>query len=114
MRDDAQGPLASGILLQHRKQRAVEHTVHLSPQAAAIKAADKLHNLQTLLAELRAAEDPDALWSRFKGGRDQTLLMSEKLVAALEARVDPKIGRSLRTALAALQRWCDHELGAKR
>jgi (p)ppGpp synthase/HD superfamily hydrolase len=98
-----------------RKQRALDHVAHLSPQAAAIKAADKLHNLQSLLGELRASQDPDALWARFKGGRDQTLAMSEKLVTALEARVDPKIGRSLRAALTALVRWCEsHELGLKR
>jgi (p)ppGpp synthase/HD superfamily hydrolase len=98
-----------------RKQRALDHVAHLSPQAAAIKAADKLHNLQSLLAELRASQDPDALWARFKGGRDQTLAVSEKLVAALEARLDPKIGRSLRAALTALVGWCEsHELGLKR
>lgn len=85
-----------------RKRDGVERVAGMSPEAAAVKAADKLHNLATLKLELEASTDPDALWARFKGGRDNTLRMSSELVEALAQRVEPKIARALRAALQAL------------
>jgi (p)ppGpp synthase/HD superfamily hydrolase len=80
-----------------RKRAAVEHVPHLSPQAATIKAADKLHNLQSLAAELRA-EPAESVWARFRGGREKTLRISGELVEALSTRVEPKVARALRAA----------------
>jgi (p)ppGpp synthase/HD superfamily hydrolase len=36
-------------------------------------AADKLHNASSILADLRRTIDPDAIWSRFSGGREATV-----------------------------------------
>ena len=88
---------------EERKRRAVEHVPQLSVEAATIKAADQLHNLQSLLLDLRASADPDALWSRFKGGRERTLQMARELAQALAARVEPRLGRDLLAALHALE-----------
>jgi (p)ppGpp synthase/HD superfamily hydrolase len=85
-----------------RKQRAVEHAPHLSPEAAAVKAADQIHNLRGLAQALRETRDPQAVWTRFNGGRDETLRLSRALVAALDKRLDPRLGRALRAALAEL------------
>ena len=67
-----------------------------------MKAADKLHNLQCLLADLRSTDDPARVWKQFKGGRERTLRMSVSLVAALEPRVDQRLSRALRATLLEL------------
>ena len=88
---------------EERKRAGVERVPHMSPQAATVKAADKLHNLASLTAELRATDDPIGVWARFRGGRERTLVMSAELVEALSARVEPKVARALRAALEALR-----------
>ena len=90
---------------EERKRAAIEKVPHLSPEAATVKAADKLHNLQTLLAELRAAEDQDEVWKRFNGGRERTLEQDARLVEALCTRIEPNLGRALRAAHAAVADW---------
>lgn len=88
---------------EERKRAGVEHVPHMSPQAATVKAADKLHNLSCLTAELRAADEPAAVWARFRGGRERTLELSSELVEILCTRIEPKIARALRAALEALR-----------
>ena len=85
-----------------RKRWGIDHVPHMSPQAATVKAADQLHNLQTLTAELRSTPDSAAVWARFRGGREKTLQMSSELVEALCTRVEAKVARQLRAALKAL------------
>ena len=85
-----------------RKQAAIDHVPELSYAAATIKACDKLHNLESLLADLRRAEDPDAIWSRFKGGREGTVRMDQGLVEALAGRIDGRIAGALRGAVVKL------------
>jgi len=86
-----------------RKRWAVEHTVHMSPAALTVKAADKLHNLQSLVQELRSASDPATVWTKFKGGKERTLAMSSALVEALVPRVDERLGRALRMTMRELE-----------
>lgn len=86
-----------------RKQHGVEKIASLSAPALAVKAADKLHNLATLVADLRVAPDPARIWERYTGGRERTLEMSARLVAAIEPRVRPELARPLREALRELQ-----------
>jgi (p)ppGpp synthase/HD superfamily hydrolase len=87
---------------EERKRTQVEHVPHMSPQAATVKAADQLHNLQSLAAELRASSAPDEVWRRFRKGRERTLAMAQELVEALATRVEPKVAKSLRAALRAV------------
>ncbi len=63
-----------------------------------VKAADKLHNLRTLVAELRSGEPAEQVWARFRAGRERTIALSTELVEALADRVDPGLGRELRAA----------------
>ncbi len=86
-----------------RKQWAIDHVPHMSPQAASVKAADKLHNLHSLLAELRATPDHDKVWSKFRGGREKTLKMSRALVDALSARIEPRLSRALNAVMKSLE-----------
>ncbi len=90
---------------EERKRLAVEHAAHMSPQAATVKCVDKLHNLRTLLQQLRDSDEPEDVWGRFNGGRERTIHMARELVEALVPRVDPKLGRSLQSALQALLDW---------
>jgi (p)ppGpp synthase/HD superfamily hydrolase len=89
---------------EERKRWAVEHVPHMSPEAASVKAVDKLHNLQSLLEDLRRSPDPEQVWSKFRGGREQTIQHARELVAALCTRIDPRIARVLNGALDALIR----------
>jgi (p)ppGpp synthase/HD superfamily hydrolase len=92
---------------EERKQSGIAKVPHLSPQAATVKACDVIHNLATLLAELRAHPAQAAeVWGAFKGGRERTLELSGDLVEALCGRVEPKVARALRNAHQAL---VDHE-----
>jgi len=85
-----------------RKLDGIRKVRGMSPAAAAVKAADKLHNLRCLVADLAAAGPGQDVWSRFNGGRERTLENARRLVAELELRVDPRLGRALRAAIDEL------------
>jgi (p)ppGpp synthase/HD superfamily hydrolase len=89
---------------EERKRDGVERVAHMSLDALTVKAADKLHNLESLARDLEAARDRDLVWKRFKGGRERTLAMSAELVEALAPRVDPRLAVALRAAIARLER----------
>ena len=78
-------------------------TERLSPQAAVVRATAELHHLQTLLARLREADDPDGVWDELEGGREGELERASARVEALGQRVEPKVARSLSAALRALR-----------
>jgi len=88
---------------EERKRTQVEHVPGLSLDGLSVKAADKLHNLRTLADDLRAAADPDAVWRRFRGGRERTLSMSRALVDALALRCDVRLAAELRDAMEDLE-----------
>ena len=92
---------------EERKRDGVERIATMSPDARAVKAADKLHNLTTLVRELQRAEDPALVWTRFRGGRERTLAMSSELVHALSSVVPEALSVALQGALRELQRVAD-------
>jgi (p)ppGpp synthase/HD superfamily hydrolase len=87
-----------------RKRRGIEHVAHMSADALAVKSADKLHNLRSLAADLSTARDRSKVWARFNAGRERTLEVSRELVDALAARVDRRLSRALRAAMADVER----------
>ena len=87
---------------EERKRWAVDHVPQMTADALVVKAVDKLHNLQCLLAELEAAADVETVWARFRGGRERTLAHDEELVEALAERVDPRLAHALRETRAAV------------
>jgi len=89
-----------------RKQTAIDHVSEMSNEAALVKAADKLHNLSTLLADLRDAKDHEDVWRHFNGSPEATLAMSRALVEALAHRLDGGLGKALVRALEALELEC--------
>lgn len=87
---------------EERKQHGIAKARSMSAEAATVKAADKLHNLRTIVAELRSGEPAEQVWSRFRAGRERTIALSTELVEALAERVDPDLGRELRAAAREL------------
>jgi len=61
-----------------RKERYLEHLTRAEPEVLLVSAADKLHNLTSLLREERRLGDE--LWGRFRAGRDGTLWYYGRLI----------------------------------
>jgi len=89
---------------EERKQWTVEQVPTLSPEAVAVKACDKLHNLEGLVRALMGSEGTDMVWAHFRGGRDRTIEVASQLVDALALRLDGPLVEALRQALANLRR----------
>jgi (p)ppGpp synthase/HD superfamily hydrolase len=62
---------------KQRKDRYLSHLPEASPEVLLVSAADKLHNLQSLLREERRLGHH--LWLHFRAGRDGTLWYYERL-----------------------------------
>jgi (p)ppGpp synthase/HD superfamily hydrolase len=92
-----------GRTWHERKWQAVEDVPRLSSEAVLLKAADKLHNLESLARALAEAEDKDEVWGRFRGGREQTLELSSHLVEALCPRIEDGLASALRAAFEAIR-----------
>jgi len=88
------------------RQRKEDYLAHLrDPQTSAsirfISAADKLHNVTTILSDYRRLGD--ALWTRFNGGRDGTLWYYRAVVGALRVGGDTDLIRELEGAVTQLE-----------
>ena len=76
---------------RERKERHIAEIAHAGPDVRLVYAADKVHNARAILRDVR--RDGDAVWSRFKGGKDGTLWYYDRLVQALRRSGDnPLIG----------------------
>ena len=64
-----------------RKQTYIDRIATVTAAVRLICAADKLHNLRTMLTHLRIRGDD--VWTRFKGGRDKSLWYYEAVLRAL-------------------------------
>jgi len=97
--------LPRGLVHSADGRWALEHVPAMMPEARSVKAADKLHNLSCLLADLRNGDDVTVIWKRFRGGRERTLEMSGALVEALAPLVDSRLGRALVGVMEELRRF---------
>lgn len=86
-----------------RKQWAVDHVPEMSVDACDVKGCDKLHNLESLAADLERADDPAQVWAKFSGGPERTLVMSRALVDALSERVQARMAMALREVMVRLE-----------
>jgi len=87
---------------EERKEAAAEKAATISPEGALVKAADQLHNLCNIRESLEVADDPSEVWSQFKGGREATIEMAQRLLDSLAGRCDPRITDASANALAAI------------
>ena len=70
-----------------RKQEQLDHIEGMPRDAVLIKAADVLHNLLSLLADLEAADDPALVWQPFNAGPDRQLWYFTAVVERVERRL---------------------------
>lgn len=63
---------------RQRKEEYIEHVRHAPADVRLVSVADKLHNARAVLADYR--RHGEALWPRFKGGREGTLWYYRTLV----------------------------------
>jgi (p)ppGpp synthase/HD superfamily hydrolase len=107
------GPRVAGIVAEltedksktwaERKQAGIDAVAGMSVEALMVKAADKLHNMQSLRVALERSDDRAAVWNRFSGKREGTLRVAEELVAELVKRADPRLGEELAMTVERLR-----------
>ncbi|MEN9936355.1 MAG: hypothetical protein RLZZ387_2934 [Chloroflexota bacterium] len=86
---------------EQRKAEKLAHLLSGGPDVAALKAADALHNVQSILADLR--EVGPVVWGRFKRGADQTRWYYREIVAGVLAQLgDHPLTRELAAAVEDL------------
>jgi (p)ppGpp synthase/HD superfamily hydrolase len=88
-----------------RKQEQLRHLARMPEEAVLIKAADVLHNVQSLALDLGAAADEDEIWRHFNAGPERQLWYFENVSKAIGERLggNPLSG-ALKTAVAVLRR----------
>jgi len=67
--DDDGEPLSD----EERRDDYLDRLELASDRARWVCAADKLHNVHTILSDLRRTIEPDTVWRRFKAGREGTV-----------------------------------------
>lgn len=88
-----------------RKRAFLEGLKDASPQVKLIVAADKLHNVRTLVNDLYKVRNH--LWKRFSGGRDGTLWYYQEALKALAENWDHLILRELHEQVDLLSRLAE-------
>ena len=71
--------------------------------ALRVSLADKLHNSRAILRDLKAADDPEDLWSRFTPGRDCVLWYYQALFEAFRTRISSPMLEELDAAVTELE-----------
>ncbi len=89
-----------------RKQAQVDSVAEMSKEAATVKATDQLHNLSSLLSDLRESSNTAEVWSHFTASPEETMAMSRVMVETLVRRVDRKLGEALIRVLEDLEQEC--------
>jgi (p)ppGpp synthase/HD superfamily hydrolase len=90
---------------RQRKQQYVDSLEHAETSVLKIAAADKLHNAQATLQDLRA--DGPAVWDRFNAGPQDFLWYHREVLRVLEARLpDSRSVALLRQVLRDLEAQC--------
>ncbi len=75
-----------------------------SESALWVCAADKLHNANTILSDLRRTVEPDTVWSRFNAGKEGTVQWYRDVLDRLESiGFSGPIVSELREAVVALE-----------
>ena len=78
---------------QERKQNYLAHLEHASGSVCLVSAADKLHNVRSIIRDYH--EHGDAVWDRFQGRREGTLWYYETVADTLIRRHRSQLTRDL-------------------
>jgi len=87
---------------RERKEKYIAHLKTASASTRLVSAADKLHNTQAILHNLR--EEGDEVWSRFKGGKEGALWYYRSLVTAFRAHGDSALIDELDRVVSEIER----------
>jgi len=91
-----------------RKDDYLERLVHAGDRARWVCAADKVHNGNSILADLRRTVDPDTVWRRFSAGREGTIRWYRRVYERLrELGFEAPIMSELRQVAEELERWSE-------
>lgn len=104
---DADGPEVKGAW-RPRKQEYLEHLQACDDATVLVSCADKLHNVRTILTDLRAIGP--SVWERFSGRCEGSLWYYTELARIFESRdLPPSLVQELRRTVDALVResGCD-------
>ncbi len=86
-----------------RKLSYLEHLATASTETLLVSCADKLHNVRSIVTDYRTLGE--ALWGRFKGGREGTLWYYRALLETFrQVTQPPALYRELEIAVAELER----------
>ncbi|MTJ10129.1 MULTISPECIES: HD domain-containing protein [unclassified Anabaena] len=67
---------------QQRKEAYIAHILTASPEVLLVSAADKLHNVRSIIKDYRIIGD--VVWERFQGGKEGTLWYYRSLANAFQ------------------------------
>jgi (p)ppGpp synthase/HD superfamily hydrolase len=85
-----------------RKKKYLREVKHADVETRLVSAADKLHNVRTILADYR--QDGESVWKRFSGKREGTLWYYRALSDEYRRRNPNRITRELEIAVGELER----------
>ncbi|MGD0652807.1 MAG: HD domain-containing protein [Thermoguttaceae bacterium] len=86
---------------QERKEAFLARLEHASPSVRLVVAADKLHNVRSLLRDYRRYGE--AIWRHFKGGREKTLWYYRAVVEILKKTGTTPLVEELDRTVAELE-----------
>lgn len=87
---------------QARKEAYIAHVATASPSVRLVSAADKLHNVRSIVKDYRVSGE--ALWNRFTGGRGGTLWYYRAIVAAFRQAGSDALVDELDRVVSELER----------
>jgi (p)ppGpp synthase/HD superfamily hydrolase len=90
---------------RERKENYLAHVAAASDSVCLVSAADKLHNVRSIIRDLR--DHGDDVWERFQGRRDGTLWYYEAVAHALLTRSRSPLTRDLQRAVEELLELAD-------
>ena len=85
---------------RERKENYLAHLEHATPSVLLVSAADKLHNVRSIMRDYR--EHGTEIWERFQGRRDGTLWYYETVADTLMRRYSAQLTRDLQDDVDAL------------
>ena len=88
---------------RERKERYIAHLAHVSGNALLVSMADKLHNARAIRSDYRT--NGEAVWERFRGGKNGTLWYYQALCEAFARRGSlPELAQELRAEVDEILR----------
>ncbi|MEP6491600.1 MAG: HD domain-containing protein [bacterium] len=99
-----------GVELSHddRYDDYMERLAAAHDRARWVSAADTLHNASTILADLRRTIDPQSVWGRFTGGKDDTVRAYRRVYDRFRAvGFSGEIMLELGHVVESLEKWTE-------